>query len=586
VLPHTPLLRRFAVLVSVLAACAWPGSASAFVTADNLLANGSFEGTLSGWAGYNAALRLANDGPVGPGAVRVQLVGSAASYSMYPKPRPVASTVRAAVYHAGGWVRSDVAGRTLCLRIREWSSGVVVGAAKTCLFSSSSWQQFPTVSYTAAASKRQLDVYVYEWNASAGDSFEADGLSLTAGGSASDPAPTPPPPTPPPPPPPPPPPGPPPPPPPPPTPPPPPPAPANGMTATPVDNSHVALAWAPVSGAASYRVSRGTLVVGTTTGGSFTDSLLWPQTQYDYKVDALNGAGGLVATATASATTSALPATGFPRPFSPTSFWNTPVGSAAVSPNNATLAATFSANAVNPNLTLHSWGVSVAEAHPSDQAYSVPCTMYACTLAAFGAFAIPATARQDPSNDGHLAVYDASSQREWDLWQAVPTWSASAGAAVSMQADGIAPAGTASGNAANFPLLGGLIRPEEILQGHIDHALVFGMPHVGSGRPFCPATHNAGSTAGGLPEGVKVQLDPTIDVNALAIPAWEKTIARAMQVYGMYLRDGGGTLSVYAENPLSRGYDAWAPLGLGGVDSASLAGIPWNRFRVLDAPYC
>jgi hypothetical protein len=155
-----------------------------------------------------------------------------------------------------------------------------------------------------------------------------------------------------------------------------------------------------------------------------------------------------------------------------------------------------------------------------------------------------------------------------------------------MQADGIAPAGTASGNAANFPLLGGLIRPEEILQGHIDHALVFGMPHVGSGRPFCPATHNAGSTAGGLPEGVKVQLDPTIDVNALAIPAWEKTIARAMQVYGMYLRDGGGTLSVYAENPLSRGYDAWAPLGLGGVDSASLAGIPWNRFRVLDAPYC
>lgn len=40
------------------------------------------------------------------------------------------------------------------------------------------------------------------------------------------------------------------------------------------------------------------------------------------------------------------------------------------------------------------------------------------------------------------------------------------------------------------------------------------------------------------------------------------------------LRDDGGTLSIYAENPVSRGYDAWARLGFGDGESASLAAAP------------
>jgi hypothetical protein len=51
----------------------------------------------------------------------------------------------------------------------------------------------------------------------------------------------------------------------------------------------------------------------------------------------------------------------------------------------------------------------------------------------------------------------------------------------------------------------------------------------------------------------------------------------------MYLRDQGGSLAIWAENPIARGYDAWAKVGLGG-DSISLSGIPWDRFRVLSAP--
>jgi hypothetical protein len=67
---------------------------------------------------------------------------------------------------------------------------------------------------------------------------------------------------------------------------------------------------------------------------------------------------------------------------------------------------------------------------------------------------------------------------------------------------------------------------------------------------------------------------------------WQKTIARALQRYGMYLRDGGGSLAVYGENTISRGYNAWTYVGLDAGSWPSLAGIPWNKMRVLDAPDC
>jgi hypothetical protein len=155
-----------------------------------------------------------------------------------------------------------------------------------------------------------------------------------------------------------------------------------------------------------------------------------------------------------------------------------------------------------------------------------------------------------------------------------------------MLSDWSPPPEYATGNAANFPLLGGIVRPEELLQGRIDHALVFAMPGVGAGAPVCPASHNAGSATdlNALREGQKVQLDPALDVDSLALPAWQKTIARAMQRYGAYLRDGSGSLVVYAENPIARGYDAWANLGFAGSNQLWLTGFPWDQLRVLDAP--
>ena len=360
-------------------------------------------------------------------------------------------------------------------------------------------------------------------------------------------------------------------------------------TARAVDHAHLRVAWQPVRGASSYRVWRGPLLVGTTSGHTFTDTLLWPATRYEYRIVARNANGRVLATRRVAAATALLPRTGFPRPFSPTSFWNTPIGpNRATHPRNDALIRYLRSKIRHPNLSVGEWAVSVAEVRAGDPVHAVPCTKYRCTLGAFGPFPIPFTAMPNPSDDGHLAVYDPVTQREWDFWQAKRTsggWSASAGAAVSMRGDGVAPPRTGAGNAANFPLLGGLVRPEEILQGRIEHALVFGLPGIGKGPPVCPASHNAATTShpDALREGQLLQLDPSLDVDALPVPGWQKTLMRAMQKYGMYLRDNSGAFAIYAESPNSRGYDAWSHVGLRG-DYQPLRGMPWERFRVIAAP--
>jgi hypothetical protein len=199
-----------------------------------------------------------------------------------------------------------------------------------------------------------------------------------------------------------------------------------------------------------------------------------------------------------------------------------------------------------------------------------------------------------------MTVLSADAQRSWDYYK--PTKSASglwsgtsAGVIVPMNGNGIVPKTIAGANAANMANLAGLVRPEELVQGHIDHAVTIGIPGIASGAPACPATHNVGTTSDptAIPEGARLQLDPTLDVSALSIPAWQKTIARAMQVYGVYVRDNSGTISIYAETSSDtaggRHYDGWNKAGLGFSTTAGSqgfsSGFPWNKLRVLDFKY-
>jgi hypothetical protein len=97
-----------------------------------------------------------------------------------------------------------------------------------------------------------------------------------------------------------------------------------------------------------------------------------------------------------------------------------------------------------------------------------------------------------------------------------------------------------------------------------------------------PATASDGKTtlAAALPQGARVQLDPALDLGTLRLSASERTIAEALQRYGMYLGDTGGALALYAVSPQS--FDTNPYTGLLPDESYVLLNkIPVGRFRVL-----
>jgi hypothetical protein len=265
---------------------------------------------------------------------------------------------------------------------------------------------------------------------------------------------------------------------------------------------------------------------------------------------------------------------------------------ASLDPNSAALMQTFLGYAVvNPGLTLNAWGVALADSANSSPCYSVP-------LRDGGPIdptvCIPLGTRPDPAGDGHLTVRDAIHGRETDFWQAVydPTSrrivKASGAASFPLGFWTECAGGCPGGDAANFPLRRGLVTPEEIQAGIINHPLVFSTPQIGAGSPRFPATHNVATTtlSGHLAEGTWLRMDPTVDCSAYGIPSWQVTICVALQRYGMFLRDNGGTLGIYGENPINRGgATVWtSKTGLEGGSAAFASAFPWSRLQVLQPP--
>ena len=197
---------------------------------------------------------------------------------------------------------------------------------------------------------------------------------------------------------------------------------------------------------------------------------------------------------------------------------------------------------------------------------------------------IPSRAAPDPAGDHHLAILDERTGCEYDFWEARnqgDRWSAAWGNSLRISGSGIYPHGL-SARGSGFGLLAGLIWPQELARGSIDHALVFSYPYTSAAGFVSPATESDGRTKlrDAIPEGARLQLDPGFDVSSL--PPYERTIARALQRYGMYLADtGAGNVSLYAVNPQSYTENPYAGIFPAGA-YAYLRDIPLDRFRVLE----
>jgi hypothetical protein len=209
-------------------------------------------------------------------------------------------------------------------------------------------------------------------------------------------------------------------------------------------------------------------------------------------------------------------------------------------------------------------------------------------------------------------VLDQSTGYEYDLYKTTtPSGSGgtldvgsggvsfAGGTGVSLDLDGDGRVGGAT--ASLWGLMAGLVRAEELQAGQINHAVFITVP-CGASSPASVAPAAKGGTpcadnASRLPMGARLQLAMTAsEIDALAVPAWQKTILRAMRTYGMYFGDTGGPSSFGVMIESGATYTAfgapdrmaefakanrWDPYN-GYYVGRLKDGVPWNRLRVLD----
>jgi hypothetical protein len=208
----------------------------------------------------------------------------------------------------------------------------------------------------------------------------------------------------------------------------------------------------------------------------------------------------------------------------------------------------------------------------------------------FEAVPIPPGARAAAGTDEHLVVHQPATDTLWEFYRAhelVDGWHARWGGkmtGVSSNA-GIFP-GSFGATGTSLPLLGGLIRIDELEAGRIDHALALALPTTAAGSFVWPAQRSDGRTTGpsAIPEGTRFRIDPALDLNSLHLSPVALVMARAAQAYGVIVRDGASCVTFYAEDPTATGTNPYGRLFGGRYPNEVLRGFPWDRLQVIAPP--
>jgi concanavalin A-like lectin/glucanase superfamily protein len=158
----------------------------------NLLPNPTFSGgTTSGWKGTNATLSVVSPGfdtSTDNYAANVKLSNTSTSYAIYASPRPATSVAAGTQLQGTGEVLG-VSGKSICLMLQEYTSGgSLVRTQSKCVTASGSWQPIGPAALTDKNTGDSVGFRIRQTGAVAGNSFQADALSLTESALAPPPA--------------------------------------------------------------------------------------------------------------------------------------------------------------------------------------------------------------------------------------------------------------------------------------------------------------------------------------------------------------------------------------------------------------
>ena len=268
-------------------------------------------------------------------------------------------------------------------------------------------------------------------------------------------------------------------------------------------------------------------------------------------------------------------------------FYDSITASATVDPNSSAMVGSL-VDQANQGfvISVKEWTTTVFFADASSPKQDVKLTASWAPKKKLLNVPIPDYAEPDPEGDGHMVIIDEAGGCAYDFWQMKYSggWKASWGNAVPLDGDGIFPQGM-SARGSGFELLQGMIWPQELEAGEINHALIFSYDHTKAGGPVSPATESdaTGTDAWCIPEGALVRLNPTLDLSTLGLNGYEMTIAKCLQKYGMYCADDGGGISLYAINPLSCKNNPYA--GIWGDETyIDMNSLPVDQFQVMTLP--
>lgn len=179
--------------------------------------------------------------------------------------------------------------------------------------------------------------------------------------------------------------------------------------------------------------------------------------------------------------------------------------------------------------------------------------------------------------DCHLIVVDRSRMKLFEMWRADIRGDVFRGGCLAVwdMTKVYPPSGRGeqctSADAAGYPIAPLLFDADEVAAGRIDHAIRFILPNatIRAGEYVHPATHGTRATKGSPeapPYGARLRLRADYPLASLPNEG-ARTVARAMQRYGMLLSDAGRVALTARSDRFTRA--KWAGL-LGALDLAAL----------------
>ena len=254
----------------------------------------------------------------------------------------------------------------------------------------------------------------------------------------------------------------------------------------------------------------------------------------------------------------------------------------------------------HPRRSPGDFGHPIYYADRADPLYTIRCVRWVQGCEVHGMkIRIPSKALPAGGSDAHMAVIDAASHWEYDLWEVRTAPLPSLGGTVWVGHGGRTRWGTpdstglhSNATAAHFGLSAGVIRAEEWAaaasrNGAIRHALFAGVSCT-NGRSVYPAAPGTNGTVcehgrkAAPPLGARYQLDMTnAQIDALRAPAWKSALLKTLARYGMIVGDTFGG-SQHAFGIVSESDTQYTALGYPGRFAA--LGQAWDA-PVYDGGY-